>query len=282
MELHRVNAGLGGGSLLQIANRTKTQMMSYLIDTPDGDVIMIDGGNYCAGDADHLYEQLKARGGHVKAWFFTHAHSDHIGALTWMLEKYEAFDLQIDAIYMDFPPAEYLDRKEDARYNQRFREELERHELNVIRTHAGDQITIGGITVEVLNDAIVREDLNDLNQTGIVLLVHFPKQDVLFLGDYHEYVEQELLAQCGVDKLRKDIVQMAHHGQNGVSQEFYRMIRPKICLFDAPLWLWENYLPEAEPVKGSGPFKTLLTRAWMEELGVETYCVHAFGDHLLY
>ena len=58
MELHQLEVQLGGGSLLQIANRTQTQMMSYLITAPSGEVIMIDGGNYCAGDADHLYEEL--------------------------------------------------------------------------------------------------------------------------------------------------------------------------------------------------------------------------------
>ena len=282
MELHQLEVQLGGGSLLQIANRTQTQMMSYLITAPSGEVIMIDGGNYCAGDADHLYEELKKRGGHVRAWFFTHAHNDHNGALTWMLEKYETFDLQIDAVYMDYPAPEYLERKEDAWFNKRFLEELDRNKLNVVRTHAGDLITVGGMAVEVLNDAIVREDLDDLNQTGIVLLAHFPQRDILFLGDFHEYVEKELLEQCGPDKLRKDIVQMAHHGQNGVSRAFYELIRPKICLFDAPLWLWENYLPEADPVKGSGPFKTLEVRSWMEAQQVETYCVHAFGDHLLF
>ena len=104
----------------------------------------------------------------------------------------------------------------------------------------------------------------------------------MFLGDLGVEGGIQLIETVPSEELKCEFVQMAHHGQNGVSQEFYRMIRPKICLFDAPLWLWENYLPEAEPVKGSGPFKTLLTRAWMEELGVETYCVHAFGDHLLY
>lgn len=282
MELHEINVGLGGGSLLQIANRTTTQMMSYLIDTPDGGVIMIDGGNYCAGDADHLYEELKKRGGHVDAWFFTHAHNDHDGALTWMLKNYEPFDLQIDMICMDFPPAEYLERKEDAADNKRFLEQIAAHGLKVVRTHKGDVFSIGGMSMEVLNDAIVREDLTDLNQTGIVLLAHFPKQDVLFLGDMHELVEEELLAQCGKEKLRKDIVQMAHHGQRGVSQNFYRLIRPKVCLFDAPIWLWENYAPGGEPIRDSASFHTLKTRAWMEELGVETYCVHAFGDHRLY
>ena len=36
--------GLGGYKILQAPNMTKTQMMSYLITTPNGKLIVIDGG----------------------------------------------------------------------------------------------------------------------------------------------------------------------------------------------------------------------------------------------
>ena len=41
MGMKEVTIGLGGGSMLQIANRTLTQMMSYLIDTPEGGLLMM-------------------------------------------------------------------------------------------------------------------------------------------------------------------------------------------------------------------------------------------------
>ncbi len=65
---------LGGGSLLQIANRSRTQMMSYIIDCPEGGTIVIDGGMYCDEDADNLYCELQKRGKKVDYWFFTHCH----------------------------------------------------------------------------------------------------------------------------------------------------------------------------------------------------------------
>lgn len=61
--------GLGGGRLLQIANRTLTQMMSYIIDCPDGGVVVIDGGNYCRVDAENLYRLLEER---KKGWFMVY------------------------------------------------------------------------------------------------------------------------------------------------------------------------------------------------------------------
>ena len=74
------NLDLGGGSLWQIANRSRVQMMSYIIDCPKGGTIVIDGGMYCSEDADELYRLLEARGKKVDLWFFTHCHYDHYGA----------------------------------------------------------------------------------------------------------------------------------------------------------------------------------------------------------
>lgn len=52
---------LGGGTLTQFANRSVTQMMSYIIDYPDGDVIVIDGGMYYAKGAANLHSEQKKR-----------------------------------------------------------------------------------------------------------------------------------------------------------------------------------------------------------------------------
>ena len=90
---------------------------------------------------------------------------------------------------------------------------------------------------------------------------------------------KKLLACCPAEKLRQDVVQMAHHGQNGVDKEFYAHIMPKVCLYCTPDWLWEN---DNGGGRNSGPWKTLETRRWMEELGADISCPHAFGDYLFY
>ena len=33
---------------------------------------------------------------------------------------------------------------------------------------------------------------------------------------------------------------MAHHGQDGVEMDVYRVIKPEICLWPTPDWLWDN------------------------------------------
>ena len=112
MKLNKANLELGGGSLLQISNASGISMMSYLIDTPDGRVVMIDGGNYGSEDADKLYEMIRQRGGRVDLWIMTHAHSDHFGALPWIMEKYPVFDIEIGKMCFHFPDREWLSKKE--------------------------------------------------------------------------------------------------------------------------------------------------------------------------
>lgn len=282
MQLNEVSLGLGGGSLLQVANRSLTQMMSYIVDSPAGKVIVIDGGNYCEEDADHLYELIKNRGGHVDLWLITHAHSDHLGALLWIMEKYPVFDLQIDKLCFHFPKKEWLKEKEEWEYNDKFFSNIERHGINVEIPFAGDVFKCGGITVEIISHPEEYEYYPQINPTSMLFLVHFPKRDVLFLGDFDVNGQEEFLRKGDVSKIQKDIVQMAHHGQGGVDRTFYELIQPQICLYPTPKWLWENnkYMCLDSETVGTGPFATLETRRWMEELEVQASYTCAEGDYL--
>ncbi len=280
--MQTVTLGLGGGSMLQVANRTLTQMMSYLIDTPDGEVIMIDGGNCCREDAENLYSLLTQRGKRIGLWVITHAHSDHLGALLWLMENLETFDLKIEALCFNFPDWEWLSRKEESSINSRFLEQILRHQIPVTVPKPGDKISCGGMEMEIVSVPEDYREYPNINSTSMICVAHFPKQDVLFLGDFDVHGQAEFLRKYDPALIRKDIVQMAHHGQDGVDEAFYRLIQPRICLYAAPQWLWENnYYRCTDPDSaGKGSHKTLETRMWMECLGVEASYTQAQGDIL--
>ena len=69
---------------------------------------------------------------------------------------------------------------------------------------------------------------------------------------------------------------MAHHGQTGVSEEFYKTVSPNYCLWPTAGWLWEN---DSGNGPNSGPWKTLAVRAWMEKLHIEKHYVAKDGLH---
>lgn len=109
---------------------------------------------------------------------------------------------------------------------------------------------------------------NVINNSSTVLRCDIGEQRVLFLGDLGEEVSDRFLSMWSEEELRSDFVQMAHHGQNGVTKEVYEKIQPKVCLWPTPKWLWEN---DPGTGYGTGPWNTLKTRAWMEELGVKKH-----------
>ena len=277
MNCNFVNLGLGGGKLYQFANRSPIQMMSYLLESADGRFIMIDGGNICDPDADFLYETLASKGGHISAWFITHAHDDHFGALSILLGR-EGFDLKIDCMYYDFPDNEWFKTVENgSSYKQvcEFTERVAARGLRVERLERG-QIFDFGIKIEVLNSLGDYSAYHTVNDTSIVLKAHYPNRAVLFLGDLALEGQKTVLAEAG-EKLRCDIVQMAHHGQNGVDFDMYKFIGPKVCLYCAPDWLWNNDKGDGFD---SGPWGTVKTRKWMDEIGAVASFPSAYGDYI--
>lgn len=284
MKLTKVNLKLGGGNLLQVANRSLTQMMSYIIDTSDGKVIVIDGGFYCEEDAQNLYELIMQRGGCVDLWLITHAHSDHLGALLWLWERRTEFNIQIKKLLFHFPSIKWLAKREEYDFNKKFLYYVEKFDIHTDTPVAGDIIECGNISVEIVSHPEDYENYPQINPTSMIFLVHFPERDVLFLGDFDVCGQSEFLQKRDISKIRQDIVQMSHHGQAGVDRFFYELIQPKICLYTAPKWLWENNLYRCtDPLTaGKGPFTIMETRKWMEELGVQFSYTHADGDYLFY
>ena len=74
--------------------------------------------------------------------------------------------------------------------------------------------------------------------------------------------------------LQTEYTQMAHHGQNGVSKEFYEYIQPQKCIWPSPKWLWDN---DAGDGFDTGPWQTVRTREWVLEIGVTEHIVEKDG-----
>ncbi|MBQ8894844.1 MAG: MBL fold metallo-hydrolase [Clostridia bacterium] len=259
--------------LHMLKNATHTQMQSFIIEEETGKLLVIDGGNY--GDALHLLEKLREITGqqvpHVDAWFFTHAHSDHMNAFNELMDKHPGA-VEFDAIYCNFPSLQYLGLEEkDApktlgdfiRYSPRFAEKI-------VTVSMDDIYTFGSCTIEILQtvDTSVKENI--VNNSSVVFKMQLGAKSILFLGDLGVEGGRRLL-QNKKDRLKSDLCQMAHHGQNGVEREVYEAIAPEACLWCAPDWLYNN-----DRGKGYNThiYQTVIVRGWMEELGVKThYCI---------
>lgn len=253
-------------TLWQLPNQSRIQMMSYVIRTVQDKIVVIDGGT--VSDAPYLRDFLKKQGGHVDLWFITHPHDDHHGALCGILKEPQG--VEIDRLYASMPDAEWVaantgdsDRKEYAALMAA----LEGAHRAFTDLSLGQKFRLDGIHIEVLgvrNPEITTG--SPLNNSSVVLRVSDRRKSVLFLADLGAASGDKLLASPYANSLHCDYVQMAHHGQNGVSEAFYKKVSPRYCLWPAPQWLWDN---DSGQGKGSGRWRTLETRAWMEKLHVE-------------
>lgn len=256
--------------LWQLPSQSGGQMNSYVLKTVHGRVIVIDGGYDI--DAAYLKGFLAALGNNVDIWFISHQHLDHIDALTAILKN--PGDLKIDKIYGSMLDEQWVKAHEPEHLKTTvdFNAALRKAEKQVTELTLGQVINIDGVTFEIIgikNPEIIG---NGINNSSVVMKVRDNQKSVLFLGDLGVGGGRKLMKGPYRHRLGADYVQMAHHGQGGVDEDFYKAVNPKYCIWPTPLWLWDNN--SGGKGKGSGPWHTLEVRAWMNKLNVQKhYCL---------
>ena len=263
----------------RLANHdTAAQMLSVIIETGQGGMIVVDGG--WRENSEYLLNQLKAKGGHVQAWLLTHPDSDHVGALAEILYQHSG-EITIDGVYYSLLDDAWYQEKDAnvasmVSYLKGALAKLPAEALHGDIT-AGQIIEAGPAKIQVLNQAYkMKSDF--VNNSSVAYLVSLNGTNVVFLGDLAQAGGEQLLNDVDLRSLGCDIVQMAHHGQNGVGYEVYKALRPRICLWPTPQWLWDN---DNGGGAGSGSWKTLETRNWMVRLGIEAYYCTKDGDQVI-
>ena len=85
VDLSAKSSGKSGFTLWQIPSQINTIGNSYVFRTDKGRVVVMDGG--VKDEAMFLKGFLAALGNEVEAWFLSHPHDDHMGALNAILEN---------------------------------------------------------------------------------------------------------------------------------------------------------------------------------------------------
>lgn len=272
-------------TLYMLKEQSVLQMMSYVLRTKEGNLIIIDGGG--KADADHLVDTLVRLGGTeptVDLWLLTHPHADHIEALLEIFSKENP--LKVKQIYSSFlPPAFYeaydLAKCVDVRTRE-FNRFAAAHPDICVPFEAGQVLKAGSVEITVLYVPDESFTADAVNNSSVVFRVDTEGQRILFIGDLGEEAGDKVIATVPHEELQADFVQMAHHGQNGVKKSFYEVVSPRACLWNTPIWLWNN----TQDVTGktgynTGPFRSIQVQNWMKELGVKHHFVTKDGEHVI-
>lgn len=268
---------LGGAKLTLLSNQSDSQMLSAILETKNGSLIVIDGGT--EADASYLLQKIQEKGGHVSAWLITHPHSDHVGAITKLLN--DGAPITIDGIYYNLTSIEWYQTYESYRADMvaQFAGALGRVSPEKLHGNvkSGDQIQVDDVTITVLNSPYLIET-NSINNSSVAYSLEVNGKHIVFLGDMGEEAGQRLMQEYQGRTIECDIVQMAHHGQFGVSRDVYEALSPDICLWPTPGWLWNNDIGKGY---NSGPWTTLITRSWMDQIGVKANYAIKDGDQVI-
>ena len=214
----------------------------------------------------------------IEAWFLSHPHSDHYYELSKCLDDYsEKSNYKINNFYFDFPDLAdyYASRGGIPSYKYTPSPKLEALKLNF-----NNYAIVNGIDIESesmlwyddLNGAVInkaeigfgldieiddvrfeilqtwdyedRRGSEDLNETSLVMRAWVEGQSILFLNDLGGFNSNRssgarLINTYG-EKLKSDIVQMAHHGQKGSQKALYDLVNADVHLWCTPNFVWDD------------------------------------------
>jgi metallo-beta-lactamase superfamily protein len=255
----------GDFSIWQLDQFFNEVQMGYIIRTDDNKIAVVDGGGMKT--APILENYLKQLGGIVDIWIITHPHLDHMGAF---LEIVDKGSIDIKTILQRPLEDKWVLQHEPDSYESVVRYNNTLKKSNILQNNAtkGVSLKLGnGVEIKVFgsrNDSITA---NAINNSSLVCTISSKFKSVLFLGDLGPEGGDKILEQSNLANLKVDYVQMAHHGQRGVSKAFYETVQADYALWPTPEWLWENRVLG----KGvdSGDYKTIQVRQWMTELLVK-------------
>ncbi len=242
---------------------SKINGMSYIIRTPKGSFIIIDGGWSGEGEAKKILDILNAQKvGEglpvVAAWIITHPHSDHIGAIAEMASVYYD-EIRLERVICNFENDELLGASDAkamltagsgavAVLRAALASPGKWGRTELIKPHTGDMLYVDGVTLDILHtheDVFPETDaLLYNNANSMAFRLSAGGHSALILGDLSGKYMNAIADRYGAG-LASDILQPTHHGRTHGSVAVYKLVSPSVVMWDASFASYDEYKNEA-------------------------------------
>lgn len=204
----------------------------YFFDVGQGDCsliktkeknVLIDAGN--STDSEKICKYILDSGVEtVDYLFLTHPHSDHIGAASDIIDRFEVKNIVIPLIPQSLEPSDPI-------YFSLMKKIKERI-IPLYVTSPDEKYSLGEAQLTVLGP--IRES-DSLNNMSLVLRLDYGETSFLFTGDCEN--EEELSLLNNSSQLKCDVLKIGHHGsESSTSELFLSKVKPSVAVISCGLY----------------------------------------------
>ncbi len=230
--------------------------MCLLVQCPDYSFFVVDSGHYQQmNDNDRICKFMRERTPKgqkviVNGWLLTHAHSDHISKFMDFL-RYNREDVIIEGIYSNLIPVdnsarEFWDIEENLLSRKLFKM-LDETDIPIYKIHTGQRFYIRNLCFDVMgtHEDIYPQTVRDYNDSSCMVMLTAEGTRIFIPGDASNLASIELVKRYG-ETLRCDVVQMAHHGHNGLFKDAYELLNASVAVFPITRIKFDEEYPRIE------------------------------------
>jgi competence protein ComEC len=204
---------------------------SLFVVAPDGKTMLIDGGGALGGfggeggqfgidpGEEAVSPYLWSRGFQkLDVVALTHAHQDHLGGLTAILENFRVGEL-------------WIGREVSSPAFQQLEELARQRAIPTGHELRGKSFEWGGVRGGFLWPGTGPEEIapSAKNDDSLVLKLDYRDETILLPGDAERQTEREILDENGLEALHADVLKVGHHGsKNSTTPAFLAAVEPRI------------------------------------------------------
>lgn len=230
--------------------------MCLMVQCPDYSFFIVDSGHYMQfNDNDRIYKFMRDRTPHgqkvvVNGWLLTHAHSDHISKFMDFL-RYNRNDVIIEGIYSNLIPDDNENSKfwatEEILLSQKLFRMLSATDIPTYKIHTGQRFYIRNLCFDVLgtHEDIYPQTMKDYNDSSCMVMLSAEGSRIFIPGDASNLASLELTKRYG-NALKCDVVQIAHHGHNGLYKDAYELLDADVAVFPITRIKFDEEYPRIE------------------------------------
>jgi competence protein ComEC len=187
---------------------------SIYIKAPNGEDILIDGGNKDGSDVVAYLKKQKVKD--IEFMIATHPDADHIGGLDEVLKAFPVKNVYAPKVshtsqaYKDFLTA------------------VKNKKLTIKTAQANVTLPIKGVTAKFVGP-VKTYSKSDTNDWSAVLRLAYGKNAFLFTGDAEFKAESDMIK--AKQPLKADVLKVGHHGaKTSTSTAFLNAVKPKYAV----------------------------------------------------